>query len=349
MQSNPILARAERFGGVIFPDDMTLLTEDLKLAMDAQPALATTLNAGIPAILTTFIDPDILEIMVAPMMAAVILGEAKKGDWTSQTAMFPIVERTGFVSSYDDYGQDGMAGSNTQFPQRQHYRFQTNLNYGDLEVEKMGLTKINWIAQLQKAAALALRKFENYCYFKGVAGLQNYGLLNDPALTSTLSPGTKVAGNGNVWIYNGQLNNASDPNFALEVYADIQSMWIQLVKQTNGLVNAMTPITLAMHPTSALALTATNTYNVNVYDLLRKNFPNIRFEVAVEYSTAAGYLVQMICPELEGQRTAYCAFSEKMRSHRIIPRASSFEQKKSGGVWGTVIRQPYNIVGLLGV
>ena len=348
MQNDAFLARLEREAGVVFPYPMTM-DRNAAMAMDAQPALATSANAGIPTMLTTFIDPDVLEVMVSPMRAAVILGEAKKGDWTQQTAMFPVVERTGFVSSYDDFSQDGVAGSNTQFPQRQAYRYQTNLIYGDLEVEKMGLTRINWIAQLQKAAALTLRKFENQVYLKGVAGLQNYGLLNDPALSAPISPGTKVAGNGNVWIYNGALNNAADANFALEVFTDIQNMWIQLVKQTGGIVNAMTSITLAMHPTSALALTATNSYNVNVYDLLKKNFPNIRFEVAVEYSTAAGYLVQMIAPEVEGQRTGYAAFAEKMRSHRIIAKASSFEQKKSGSVWGSVLRQPYNIVGLLGV
>src|ERR1700730_18268126 len=69
------------------------------IAQDAQPALITTSNAGIPAFLSTFIDPKMIEILVAPMKAAEIVGEEiKKGDWTTKTGMFPVVESTGETS-----------------------------------------------------------------------------------------------------------------------------------------------------------------------------------------------------------------------------------------------------------
>jgi hypothetical protein len=97
------------------------------MAQDAQPALITTSNSGIPAFLSTYIDPKLIEILVAPMKAAEIVGEEiKKGDWTTETAMFPVVESTGETSSYGDYSNNGVAGANTNFPQRQSYHYQVD-------------------------------------------------------------------------------------------------------------------------------------------------------------------------------------------------------------------------------
>jgi len=59
--------------------------------------------------------------------------------------------------------------------------------------------------------------------------------------------------------------------------------------------------------------------------------------------------VQLIANEMEGQRTADCAFTEKLRAHPIIVKASSFEQKKSQGTFGCIIFQPFAISQMLGV
>lgn len=327
---------------------------NFQLAMDAQPALTTQPNSGIPAYLTQYVDPAVYEILFSPNNAAKIFGEVKKGDWTTQTAFFPTVEATGEVSSYGDYSNNGHAGVNANWPQRQSYLFQTIKEYGELELERAGLAKINWVSEIDSAAALALNKFSNFAYFFGISGLQNYGLLNDPNLTASLVPGTKTAGNGNVWITSSGAINAT----ANEVYADIQSLFVQLVNQTAGLVDANAKMVLAMSPGSAVALTITNSFNVNVYDLLKKNFPNIRFETAVQYGKtsasnpqgiAAGNFVQLICENVEGQDTGYCAFNEKMRAHPIIRGLSSFQQKQTAGTWGAIIRQPFAISSMLGV
>jgi hypothetical protein len=347
MQTDPNLQLLAEKAGIHFAYDMTL---DAKMGLDAQASIITTPNSAVPVMLTSYIDPKVLEVRVSPMKAAQILGEEKVGDWTMEVAMFPVAERAGEVTSYGDYNNDGIVSSNFQFPQRQNYRYQTVIQYGDLEVEKVALAKINWISQLQASRALAMGKFENRSYFFGVQGLQNYGLLNDPALPAALTPGTKAAGNGNVWVYNGTPNAT-----ALEVYADVQKMYLQLVAQSagvvDGLVDAESEMILCMHPTTSIALTqlVPLTGTSSVIDLLKKTFPKLRVETAVEYSTAAGYEVQLIAPSVEGQQTGYAAFSEKMRSHRIIPDMSSFKQKVSGGVWGAVLRQPWAIASMLGV
>lgn len=349
----PMLAKA----GVSLPECRAYLPEEFKydfdMAMDAlQPTLSTAPNSGVPAFLTTMIDPAVFKILFAPNRAAIIFGENRKGTWLDETALFPQVEHTGEVSSYGDFNENAKAGVNTNWPQRQAYLFQTIKEYGDRELERAGLARINWVSEIDQAAATVLNKYSNLTYFLGVQGLQNYGLLNDPNLSASLTPATKAYG-GTKWIVNGVVVATAN-----EVFTDIQSIFSQLVGQAAGLVEADSKLVLAMSPQTEVALTATNTFNVNVFDLLKKNFPNIRFETAVQYGVqstqnsqglAAGNLVQMFAEELEGQQTGYCAFNEKMHSMPIVRQLSSFKQKVMAGTWGCVIRMPVAIASMLGV
>ena len=325
------------------------------LAMDAayQPGLATDPNSGVPAMLTTYIDPAIFEILFSPSKAAIILGEKRYGDWITDTAMFPVTEATGEVSSYGDSSMNGRAGVNTNWPQFQNYLFQTIMEYGERELARAGLAKINWVSQINAAAATIMQKYANVTYFFGVRGLRNYGLLNNPYFAASLTPATKANG-GQTWFTNTGAPNAT----ANEVYNDIVTMFESLVQQTGGLADKDTKVVLAMSPGSEVALTFTNSFNVNVEDLLKKNFPNIRIENAVQYGVQSasnpqgvvgGNLVQLFAESLEGQESGYCGFSEKMRSHTIVKGLSDFRQKVTGGTWGAVIRMPVSFVSMLGV
>ena len=176
-------------------------------------------------------------------------------------------------------------------------------------------------------------------------------MLNDPSLPTAISPTTKAANTGsspsgtNAWFTSGGALNAT----GLEVFADIQALFKNLQSRAKGLVSLDTPLTLAMSPESEVALTLTTQFNVNVQDLLAKNFPNLKVKTAPEYAGTAGYLVQMIADEVEGQRTMEVAFSEKLRAHPVILDVSSFKQKKSQGTWGAIIYRPFLISQMVGV
>jgi len=323
--------------GIHFPGAMDYMPEGVSqnfaLAMDAQPALVTTSNAGIPAYLANYIDPKVIDVIVAPMKAAVILGETKKGDWTTATATFPTVEMTGQVSTYGDFNTNGSVSANANFPQRESYHYQTITQWGEKELEMAGLARIDWASKLGIASALLLNKYQNKSYFFGVSGLKNYGLLNDPALPASIAPTATWSGAD----VDGQ-----------EVYEDVRRLFAKLQAQCNGTIDMETKMALAMSPTNSANLNKTNTYNVNAYDLIKKNFPNTRIETAPEYTTDSGELVQMIVEEIDGQETATCAFTEKMRAHAIVRDTSSFLQKKSQGTFGTVIFRPFAIASMLG-
>lgn len=335
----------------VLPQGMSL-DQAMRMANDAQLPLSTESNSAVPAMFTTWVDPAIYQVLFAPTQAAEIFDEVRKGTWLDETAMFPIVEHTGEVSSYGDYNDNGSTGANTNWPQYQAYLFQTIKEYGDREVARAGLGRVNWIGEIDRAAAMTLNRFANYGYFFGISNLQNYGLLNDPALSAAITPSNKAAG-GTAWIVNGKINAQAN-----EIYADAEALYYQAVSQTNGLVAQDTAMTLAMSPTSAVALTATNSFNVNVTDLLKKNFSKMRIMTAPQYGqvsaqnpqgVAGGNFVQLIVDEIEGQDTGYCAFNEKQRSFKLIPHMSSYRQKVIGGIWGAIIRQPFAIASMIGV
>lgn len=330
--------------GIILPGAKDYLkpdfAENFQLAMDAQPTMVTANNAGIPAYFTNYVDPELIRVLVTPMKAAEIIGEVKKGDWTTLTAQFPIVESTGETSSYGDFNNNGMTAANVNWVPRQSYHYQTHTRWGERELDMYGAARIGYAAELNVASALVLNKFQNKSYFFGIDGLMNYGLLNDPALSAPITPGATGTGGAVAW--------ASKDGQA--VYDDIAGrLYAQLVSQTKGLISRTDPMTLAMSPSAEVNLTKTNMYNVNVSDLLKKNFPNLRVETAVEYSTDAGEMVQLIADRLGEQDTAYAAFTEKMRAHAVVVEESSWKQKKSGGTWGAIIRQPLGIASMIGV
>ncbi len=319
------------------------IAHDWNLAMDAQPALTGTNSAGIPAFLSMYIDPKSIPVLFSPMQAVEIVGaETKKGDWTTTSAMFQMIESTGFVSNYDDFGNSGRAGANVTFPQRQNQTFQVMTKYGEMEMERAGLARVDWANALNIASILTLNKYQNLTYFFGCAGVtNNYGLLNDPNLPASIVAGTKAAG-GTTWT----------AGTALEIFLDVQNMYKQAQTQMLGNVTLKSKMTLAMSPLSEVNLTkVVPTYGtMSVADLIKKTFPNMEIKTAVEYNTAgSGLIAQLICESDDGQATAECAFTEKLRTHAIVVGNSSWSQKKSQGTYGTVIYRPMNIVGMTGL
>lgn len=314
--------------------------KNFDLAMDAQPTMVTVSNSGIPAYLANYIDPELIRVVVTPMKAGMIFGENKKGDWTTLTAQFPIVESTGEVSSYDDYSNNGSTSANVNWVPRQSYGYQTITRWGEKELDMYGLARIGYAAELSTASALVLNKFQNKSYFFGIAGLQNYGWLTDPALSAPVTPAATGTGSGTLW-------STKD---GAAIYADLSGLlYAKLVSQTKGTVERDAVMRLCMSPTAEVNLTKTNQFNVNVTDQLKKNFPNLTIETAVEYTTVSGELVQLVVDKIDGQDVGYCSFTEKMRAHPVVTDLSAWKQKKSGGTWGGIIKQPLGVAQMLGV
>jgi hypothetical protein len=354
MQRNPEFARdaaiLARDWGIHLPfaldwSDGTSADQIMQriMAMDAQPTLVTTPNSGIPAWFTTLVDPEVVRILQTPNMGAKILGEQKKGSWTDQTLMIPVIENTGEVSSYGDYNENGRSDINEDWEFRQAYLFQTIIEVGDLEADRAGEAKLNLVSEKQTSATKTLDKFMDFCYHFGVSGLQNYGILNDPSLPAAATPTTKTAG-GVKWVNAGVINAQ-----ASEMYADVQILANQLFSVTGGLIDADSAMTLVYPNTVAGAMTAVNSFGITIKAFIKESFPNLDYVVDPRYATVAGNVVQLIAKQFDGKDTGYCGFNEKSRDHNMVRALSSWKQKKTAGTWGAVIRYPLAFAQMLGV
>ena len=343
--------------GVHFDEAIGYLTPDMKrdfrLAMDAAPVISTLPNAGVPWFLTNFLDPEVVRVAFSPVVGAEVYTERKLGDWTSDTVMFNMVEETGETSGYGDFNENGRSGVNTQFPQRQPWHFQTMLEWGERQLARFDLTKMSYVAEIQRAGQGNLNRYLNFTYFFGVQGLQNYGSTNDPSMAAALTPGTKVNG-GTRWVSTGGAINAQP----LEVLADFQAAFYQLVVQTGGIAQEDSNMTAVIANGPAVGLTAVNDFNVNVKALLAETFPNLKLKKAVQLGgittanpqgIAAGNMLQLFLDEFEGQRTIFASFTEKSRGHAMIKQASSFKQKLSSGTNGAIVRFPAGMVQMIGI
>lgn len=335
MRDSQLIAQLAR-AGVILPHGVanvsTPVSEYAMDAADLTPHLVGTPNSGIPTYLTTYVDPKVIEVLVAPMKAAELVGESKKGDWTTLTAAFIQAEPTTKVATYGDYSSDGDSGANINYPQRQAYFFQTWTRWGERELEMAGAGRVDLAAQLNYASALGLSKFLNSSYLFGVSGLQNYGLTNDPRLPAPVAATVNWATAAPEAIFNS-----------------VVAMYKLLQTQSQGIIEQDMELRMGLAPTAAGDLNNVNTYGLSAAKLLKDAFPKLTLVTIPEFDTASGRLVQLWAPKLEGQESATCSFTEKMRAHAVERYSSYFRQKKSAGTWGAVIFRPLACTQLLGV
>ena len=314
--------------------DVDVAQDSALMALDAQPTLITSPNAGVPSIFTSFYDPKLIEVLLTPNNAVKIYGETRKGDWLDEQIGFPMIESTGETTSYGDFNDGGgRAGANAQWEYRQPYLWQTFTEWGDREEERMGRAKIDWVSRLNIATAITHDKFYNSSAFYGINNLQCYGALNDPSLSAALTPLTKNAG-GTGW----------QKALAQEILADIQYLFTTLQLQTGSNLEMDSELVLGMHSVSENYLANTNTYGmVSAWELIKKTYPNLRVQQAPQFLSGTTYSVQMIAPEIQGQRTVEIGFNEKMRAHRVVYGSSSVKQKKTSGTEAALIYRPVGI------
>jgi hypothetical protein len=341
-------ARLEAEWGIVMPFAQDWLPREFRnnwqMAVDAQPTLVTTPNAGVPAFFTQLVDPDVVRVLQTPNKGAEILGEQKKGTWTDMTLFIPVVENTGEVSSYGDWNNNGRSDVNESWEQRQAYNFQTIIEYGDLEVDRAAAAKLQLVSEKQTSAAKTLDKFLDYCYHFGVASLQNYGILNDPSLPAAITPTTKAAG-GVRWVTTGGVVNAQ----AAEIYSDFLLLFNQLASASGGYITAESRMKLVTPNNVASALAVVNSFGITIKAFIKESFPNVEYVTDPRYATGSGNVVQLIAMEFDGNDTGYCAFNEKSRDHQVVRQLSAYAQKRSAGTWGAIIRYPLAFAQLIGV
>lgn len=328
--------------GIIFDTGSPIrgiLANDSIDQLENDAAMVTAANSGVPVEFTSYIDPMVIPILTATRGAREIFGEAKKGDWTTSYARFQTSEITGEVEAYTDYGQGGASDVNPTFPVRTQYIYQTNIRYGDREVDVASRARLQLAADKQRAAATVIDIASNKFALYGVAGLEIYGLLNDPNLPAAVT----------------SLPNADEKTLwteksTKEIYEDVLYLFGKMADRGAGHIDANTELVLATSPATQVQLGKATDFNISARQMLETYFPRIRFVALPELATeTGGTSILLVAPTIEGLPTAQIGFSEKFRAMRLIPESSSFHQKFVGSSYGTIIYRPFAIGKMTGI
>lgn len=306
-----------------------------RLAYDA--AMVTKPNSGVPVEFTSYLDPRVIEILTGPRNSREIFAEVKKGDWTTSYARFEVDEITGAVEAYTDYGNAGMADVNPTYPVRQQYVFQTNIRYGDRELDYAAKARLQLAARKQRAAATTIDIAQNKYNLLGVENMEIYGLLNEPNRPPVIPPGTVKS--GNTW----------NLKTTKEIYADYLLLFQNLAKNSLGHIRNDSDLILVTSPSSAVELGKATDYNVSVMDMIKRYTPNIKFAQLPELENSKSNTVLLICRSINGEPTGEFGFSEKMRAMRLVPETSSFKQKFVGTSYGCILYRPFAVATMTGV
>ena len=294
-------------------------------------------NTAVPAYMSAYANPRVIEVLTAKRNYRAIAPEVKNGDWSTAFTQFRALELTGTVTPYQDYDANGQANVNVNYPTRQQYRFQTTLRVGDLEQDMSANARIDLFAEKQRSAAVLLEIEFNKAAFYGVAGLNIYGLLNDPNLNADLTPTTGAA--GNTWT----LKTAD------EIMADFAKMYGKLYERSNGWIDGNTKTKLVVPPASLAELNKVNAFGASVKKMLADTYPNMEILTAPEMVTGNGNLAMILADEIEGSPVVEFGYTEKYKAHSIIRESSSMHQKISAGTYGAIVYYPFAIVTMLGV
>ena len=318
--------------GIIFDNAKDFISDKVSDAM------ITTPNAGVPAVLTAYVDPAVVRILTAVRNAREIFGEVKKGDWTTSSAIFKAVEHTGRTEAYTDYGNDGNAEVNVVYPERDNYVYQTTIRYGELEMAVMGRAALNLASEKQISAANIIDVDANKFYLKGVAGKRIYGLLNDPNLNASISPNT-VRTSVVLW----------SAKTTIEIYDDCIKLFSELATNSNGRITEKSPLVFAAPPAIMVLLSKSTDFGISVMDMLKKYFTDISFVTLPELYASSTNSILMAAKEVDGSPVAQLAYSDKMRAFQLIPEGSSYRQKFCAGTYGCILLRPFAVQIMTGV
>lgn len=310
--------------------------EEGKMAMDA--ALITNPNMGVPVEALTYFDERVIKILTQKRAATEIFNERKFGSRADLIRKFKQVEDTGFTQPYSDYSDNGKSDVNYNYPARENYLFETVIKYGDLEQETASKAKINLLADKQSSAATNIAIDFNRFYMSGVAGLENYGILNAPNLPSAIVAATGASGY-TTW----------STKTGAEIYADIVAMMADMSNRAGGHVDMTTRYKLVVGPSVYAYLAQQNALGTEtVIGMIKRSFVNLEVVVAPEYDDATKK-IQLIAVEVEGVPTGELGFSEKLSAGRVVPFLSHHAQKFMAGTYGAIVYRPIFITTMTGI
>lgn len=312
----------------------------LTIAKDAAIEMVTAANLGIPEMFATYLDPEVVEILTAPLAAEQLFPPTKAADWKDQQTIFPEEEAVGTTEPYSDFAKGATSDVNYNWPKRDVYRFQTLIEVGDLEQEMSAAAKIDLLSRKQQAAARVISIDRNAFELFGVAGMSIYGILNEPNLPSAVSP--TVEGGVTAW----------ESKSAIGIYNDILALFSDIQDRCAGLVEFDSPMVLAVPPALHAYLAKPTSLGVSpAMELIGKYFPNLKVVPVAQLKDGAGVESIMLIPQAlrDGKKVGRCGIADNLRTSRVVLEHTSMSQKWSSSTCGALLYRPMAVALMTGL
>lgn len=304
----------------------------------------TTPNAGLPAQVLGTLMNEVVEILTRKRSAEEVMGSPKKTmEWHMETSSFPILEHTGGVSPYSDFGQPRYVGVNANYADLRNYRFTAGILVGDLETQQYGEAKINLPAQKNKSASEALAIETNRVAFDGYFDsgvLKVYGILNHPDLLP----------------YETIANEWNDNTTYEQIKADLGKLLNKLQLQSGSNVDiTRDKIKVALPPTKLNILNmATTDMGYPAVEAIKRAFPTVEFTSAPELIGAYTggkdvVIIQAINSNGGTEKTGILGYSELGRLSRVVNMHNGYSQEMASGTSGYTPFKPTFIVRAQGI
>lgn len=319
---------------VIDEADMSTL-----MAMDATFNDASN---GVPQALLNVWTNKVVEQITQRFAFTEIATPFQQGDFATPSMTIPTVAMSGAVADYGDFSGQGQSNTNANWERRDVYQGQTWVEYGDLAVARWSGAKLDYISQIRRAGIHIINQTINQIGFfgknVGVANIQTYGLLTDPALNPVITAALNAAGTSRLWVN----------KTPVEITADILAMFNDIVAHASNNVwlTADMPMTLALRPQEQTYLASVNQFGLTGLEWVKKTFPRLKIVTAIQYQVGdglSGNKAQLILDEVNGQKVVQHGFSYQFQAHRLEAYSTYQRQKFSFGDAGAVIFLPLGI------
>lgn len=324
--------------------DSRALDEFRAFASDISPNLVTTPSMMTPVQFLQYWLTPLIKIVTAARDADTILGRTFAGSWEDEEIVQPVIEYTGQARPYGDKTTLNLASFNLNYATRTIVRMEQDVEVGKLEALRASKVRIDALGTKRDAAALSLAISANDIAFYGYNGGSNrtYGLLNDPELGAYISLPNGAAGQSE-W---------SSKTFN-EIVADINAAMSRLRVQTGNNFKPERDAAVLVLPVSVMQeLGKVNAMGTtSVMDWIRKTFPRLRVESAVQLdgAQAGDNVMYLFAEEIAGNKVIDQFMQDALRLVGVEQKAKNTLESYSNATAGVFVRVPIGVVRYTGV
>lgn len=225
--------------------------------------------------------PGQVQVVTQARKADILFGQTTAGSWEDEEIIQEILELVGVAQPYSDLGNIPLSSFNVSYEKRGVARFEEGFSVGTLEDLRSNRIGVNAAQTKRSAAAMALDIARERVAFFGYGGTDSYpiyGALNDTNLGAYVT-----LPSGKEWDVASRAEIVGDLLFIMATLRKQSKEAVDPTKDAITIVIASDKVDYLNTPSGTGA-----EMGETAGDWLRKNYPGVTIESAVQFNGANG-------------------------------------------------------------